>query len=440
MAGGTASGSPDARSREPNGGEPNGGEPRGYDEAALTRWFAEPIKATPADRSPFARDRARVLHSSALRRLAAKTQVLGPLDDDFPRTRLTHSIETAQVGRELAAALGADPDLVEAACLAHDVGHPPFGHNGEAALDEAARMCGGFEGNAQSLRELIRLEVKVVDAVGRSAGLNLTRATLDATIKYPWPRRSGAAKFGVYPDDVERFAWARAGAPEGRRCIETQIMDWSDDVAYSVHDLEDGVVAGHIDLAGFDDAGRRDELAQFTAERGAPVTVERLREAIATLVNQTWWVRVPVNTVRGLAGLRMTTSELIARLTYAAAEQTRRRHGPGPLRRYAADLELPPSAVAECAVLKGITAMFVMERRAAGARLARQREVVAELVELVADRAPDSLDPLLRPAWLAACDDVARLRVVVDQVARLTDASATRRHAELTGGPVVQAL
>jgi dGTPase len=136
----------------------------------------------------------------------------------------------------------------------------------------------------------------------------------------------------------------------------------------------------------------------------------------------------------------MTTSELIARLTSAAAEETRRRHGPRLLRRYDADLEVPWAAVAECAVLKGITAMFVMRRRAAGARLARQREVVAELVELIADRAPDSLDPLLRPAWQAAADDAARLRVVVDQVARLTDASATRRHAELTGGTVIRAL
>ncbi len=234
-------------------------QPVGYDGHDRERWVAEDPVTKRADRDDFARDRARLLHSASLRRLSAKTQVLGPADDDFSRNRLTHSLEVAQIGREFGEALGCDADVVDTACLAHDLGHPPFGHNGETALDGLAQEIGGFEGNAQTLRILTRLEAKRAHGDGRPAGLNLTRATLDASTKYPWLRGEGPLR----DSQVRRLRRRRAGLrlaprgtpPSGRRCIEAQVMDWSDDVAYSVHDVEDAVASRRLDLRSLRDPG-----------------------------------------------------------------------------------------------------------------------------------------------------------------------------------------
>ena len=255
-------------------------EPYGIE--ARARFVSEPPKR--AGRTPFERDRARVVHSAALRRLSAKTQVLGAGSDDFVRNRLTHSLEVAQVARELGASLGCDPDIVDSAALAHDLGHPPFGHNGEEALDEVATSCGGFEGNAQTLRLLSRLEAKTFAPDGRSVGLNLTRATLAACVKYPWARGEapdGGDKFGVYADDAEMFDWVRADAEPRRRPIEAQVMDLSDDVAYSVHDVEDGVVGGWFTL----DLDSLDESAVHRVARDwydAGLDADRLSSASRT--------------------------------------------------------------------------------------------------------------------------------------------------------------
>jgi dGTPase len=402
----------------------------GYGHHATQRWVAEPVKhAQPPDsyqRGPFVRDRARVLHSAALRRLAAKTQVVGVGVGDFPRTRLTHSLECAQIGRELATALGCDPDLVDAACLAHDLGHPPFGHNGEAALADLAAGCGGFEGNAQSLRLLTRLEAKVP-----GAGLNLTRATLDATIKYPWPARPPARKFGYYADDADAFRWIREGADAGRLCLEAQVMDWADDVAYSVHDLEDGLHAGHITLPALADGAERLAVAELTAaEYCAPgsVTAAELAEVFAGLMALPCWPASFDNGPASLAALKNLTSELIGRFCGAALAGTL---GHAPLARYAAGLTVPRQQRLECALLKGVTARFVMSRPGVAARQARQRELIGELADAVQGRAPATLDPALRPAYEAAGSGAGRLRVVIDQLASLTDTSALAWHQRL---------
>jgi len=398
----------------------------GYDAASVERFRAEPAKASGGVRSPFERDRARVLHSAAFRRLAAKTQVVGVGVDDFPRTRLTHSLECAQIGREMAAVLGADPDLVDAACLAHDLGHPPFGHNGERALDEAAQACGGFEGNAQSFRILTRLEAKVLDADGRAAGLNLTRGTLDAATKYPWGRAdaSSSGKFGVYDDDRPAFEWLRAGLASARQPLEAQVMDWADDVAYSVHDLEDGIHADLIDLTALADSDRRDELCALTAAHYADAREPELRAVLDALLAQPWWLRGFDGSATDLVALKATTSELTGRFCGAALRATRVAAGDAPLRRHDADFVVPRDVRLECALLKAVTAHFVMWRPEVIERQDAERRLVAELVQVVREGAPESLDRSLRTAYADADDDAQRLRVVVDHVAGLTDTSA----------------
>ncbi|NIH81572.1 deoxyguanosinetriphosphate triphosphohydrolase [Amycolatopsis viridis] len=415
-----------------------------YSEHDRQRWLGEAPKraalpgSRPDGRSAFARDRARVLHSAALRRLAGKTQVVGPGEgteiSGVPRTRLTHSLEVAQIGRGIAEELGADPDLADTAGLAHDIGHPPFGHNGERALDEAGQACGGFEANAQTLRILTRLEPKV-----EHAGLNLTRACLDAATKYPWPRRAGTVKFGVYDDDREVFDWMRAGAPEDRTCLEAQIMDWADDVAYSVHDVEDGVLAGRLSLAVLADPGERAAVAELAAKHFSHLSVSALEGAARDLLD------LPV--VAGLArggfdwtpraqiAVKRMTSELVGRFAAAAVTGTRAEYGDGPLTRYDAALVVPDRVAAEVALLKALALRYVMSDPQRLAVLEGQRELLAELVTVLADRAPDPLEAAFHPAWQAAPDDAARLRVVIDQVASLTDAQAHAWHRWHTGRP-----
>ena len=369
-----------------------------------------------------------MLHSYAFRRLAAKTQVVVPGEDDFPRTRLTHSLEVAQIARETGTVLGCDPDVVDAAGLAHDLGHPPFGHNGEDALHAIADPIGGFEGNAQTLRILTRLEPKFQAPNGRPAGLNLTRATLDAVCKYPWPRRPGTAKFGVYADDLVAFEWLRAGAPGSRRCLEAQIMDWADDVAYSVHDVEDGIHSGHIRLAAIEDAGRA-VLCEVAAELYSPLPPAELAPILDRLLD--------LSTLRDLgdydgsyaaqAAAKRATSELTGRFVGAAVAATQAEFA-GPLSRYGAELIVPPVTAAECALLKALAAHYVMRRAGAAERLAAQRVLLTELVEMVLAGAPGTLDTVQAVAWHEAADADARLRVVIDQVAQLTDPAAVAWH------------
>lgn len=406
------------------------GQVPGYSSSDQDRFLDEPAKR--AGRTEFMRDRARVIHSAALRRLAAKTQVAVPWENDFQRTRLSHSLECAQIGRELGESLGADPDLLETACLSHDLGHPPFGHNGEEALAEVAVDCGGFEGNAQSFRLLTRIEAKTVDANGKSIGLNLTRASLDAATKYPWSNQVNPRKFGVYADDVEIFNWMRIGAPEGRKCIEAQIMDWSDDCAYSVHDLEDAIFAGQVTVNDFE----RDFDVLYSVmatDYKSDATKDEAAAALERLASLSCWPRGFDRTHASLARLKDTTSQLIGRFVGAAERETRAIHGAGNLSRYSANLVIPREAVIEVDLLKAVAGHYLINAAASQERYEKQQVVIRELVEMLYTKAPLELDPIFEDDWKNAANDAARLRVVIDQIASLTDPGAYALHARLSG-------
>ncbi|EDL48925.1 deoxyguanosinetriphosphate triphosphohydrolase [Erythrobacter sp. SD-21] len=211
------------------------------------REFAEDRDGARGPRSEFQRDRDRIIHSIAFRRLRSKTQVFVAPDGDHYRTRLTHSIEVAQIGRVIARELGLDEDLTEALCLGHDIGHPPFGHAGEKALEEAMGHAGGYDHNAHGIRTLARLESPYPDHVG----LNLTWETLEGMAKHNGP--VGAANWALTEIDSD-FPLELGDWPS----LEAQVAAVADDIAYDNHDIDDGLRAGFIDL---DDLMELDFLA-----------------------------------------------------------------------------------------------------------------------------------------------------------------------------------
>ncbi|MDP9807038.1 dGTPase [Trueperella bonasi] len=410
-----------------------------YSSFDTARWSPE-NKKNPS-RTDFERDRARILHSSALRRLGAKTQVLGPESNDFIRTRLTHSLEVAQVGRSLAKMLGADQDLVEGACLAHDIGHPPFGHNGERALDSIAASIGGFEGNAQTLRILTRLEPKRFHDDGRPAGLNLTRAMVDATVKYPWGSGEGPSgrksrKFGFYESDRPAFEWAREGVTGTGQSAEAQIMDLSDDIGYSIHDIEDAIVRSYLVPNQFHtnrEAKLEAVIESTLGWYGSVVSADDLAAAAERLFAMKSWPADYNGTLRDLAQLKDLTSDLIGRFVSVICTASLEASGGEPMIRYHASVMIPPDTLAEITFLKGLAVHFVMAPRETEPMYYEERTLIMDLVDAISEAPLDRLERHFIEMWKQAGDDDARLRVVVDQIASLTDQSARLWHARYCG-------
>ncbi|MET7952252.1 deoxyguanosinetriphosphate triphosphohydrolase [Micromonospora sp. NPDC005324] len=402
----------------------------GYDNRARQRQHAHPADPD-GDPGWASRDKDRLLRSAALRALRGKTQSLEPDAIPHPLNRLTHSVAVAKIGRSIAGPLGADPDLVETACLAHDLGHPPFGHNGERALDDLAQPSGGFEANAQTLRILTRL-APAPAGTDETGGLNLTRATLDATCKYPWERGVGHRKYGAYTDDANTLQWIRAGHPEHGPCLEAQIMDWADDIANAVHDLADGIRAAAIPSVALADPTDTAALAVGHFTTASVAAAEQAAHQLAGFPYIQDLAACPYDgSPRAHAALARYTSAMTGQLVEAAITATRQRHPDQPLTRFTAELIVPPSAHAQVAILKALNLRYVLRDPARRARRQRQRVLLTELATHLHNRAPHALRPPFGRLWAAALDDPARLRVVVDQVAALTDQQAVAWHHRL---------
>jgi dGTPase len=420
---------------------------------------------TLSGRSPFERDRDRILYSSAFRALAGKTQVVAATELGYTHNRLTHTLKVAQIGRTMASRLaraGArlDPTLVETACLAHDIGHPPFGHAGEMALNAAVEKhrrkalglsetaappepLDGFEGNAQNLRVLTRL---ATHRYYQLPGLHLTRATLLAATKYPWKRGfdvKDSEKWGAYHGDVDALGWALEARPDNAvKPIEAELMDWADDVTYAVHDVEDWYRSGLIPLeqlfsfrvpnnhsgASHDE---NTELARFldwvlprwekkgkTEDRGEIV---KLMHVLADNVS----VVTPFHGTREAKGLlQATVSDLIGYFCDTVTFE-----GDGIA--YDGVLVIDQDRNLLCDLLKELVWFYVIERPALAAQQHGQARIVMELVDWLHED-PQRLLPEDRKAECTGHGDLTR--AVADHIASLTEPMAVKLHGKLSGG------
>lgn len=381
-------------------------------------------------RTPFEINRDRIIHTSAFRRLQSKTQVFLSGEYDFYRTRLTHSIEVAQIGRGICAALQRrselladdfyiDPDLVEAVCLAHDIGHPPFGHAGERTLHRLMQPWGGFEGNAQTLRML-------TDTIfsGQGSGMNPTRAFMDGTLKYKslHGELDQPENHFLYDCQHTHLDWAMGGRdfplelPAGNsrdafRSVECQVMDWADDTAYSLNDIADGVNAGLITLESLERWAEAQTLSADDAE-----LVQRLLKGIrqGTLENR----------LRGRIGAFIDAVQLEMDTNFMS----------GVTNRYRFRLRIAPERRAESKLYKKIALHLVFRSRQLQQLEYKCVVMLTQMFQALAERyihrtAPMKLRLLAESdetAIDAAPDEAGRARIICDAISRLTDGSATR--------------
>lgn len=418
----------------------------------ITRWSPSARKRrrheTPNkdQREPFEVDRDRLQYSSAFHRLAGVTQIVRAGESGVFHTRQQHTYKVAQVGRRLAqhciaqqkslsSKLGLDAEVVEAACLAHDLGHPPFGHAGEEMLNKLVQDSGdgdGFEGNAQTFRVVTKLAVRFPE----HPGLDLTRATLAACLKYPWLREPSKAgrrdKWGAYRLDIKDFEFARKSQPDGFQTTEAALMDWADDIAYSVHDLEDFHRVGAIPWASilFDS---KDILISNTFEKWYGATEKQkqhLEEAFDRLTSLLLsgfgsLLLAPYEGSREQrVALRNLTSALIGKFIRAV---TLVEDGSG--------VSIDEDAEAEVKILKQITRQYIIGNPSLIAQQHGQKKLISDLFDTLFANSgasfPSFLPSKLAYIWELSEGHVARF--AADCIASLTESEVIGLHKRLFG-------
>ena len=396
------------------------------------------------ERSPFERDRSRVIHSAAFRRLQGKTQVFTTGEGDFYRTRLTHSLEVAQIAKGLALRLGANAELAETVALIHDIGHPPFGHAGEDELKKLMKNFGGFEANAQNVRILTKLESKSL----RYDGLNLTRAVLDGQLKYKVPYSEDGRKF-VYDESMCVVTWASdaarkemQGLPKDTKSFECEIMDWADDIAYAIHDLEDSIHANYIGPSTFStDGDRRTKDAISDVQNDYEkegINVRAIAEDLFNIIRK-WnpdfqlFAGVP-SYHEQKAHRKQLTSLLIGRYIKAANRFDRDVVSNDPISyRYLHSVQIPTNHRVEVDLIKRLVWKFVIESPQLRTLEEKGRHIVRCLFRKYMQG--NQGEQLLPTDWRELLqgdytkDDKAR--VICDYISGMTDDYAQRSYAKL---------
>ncbi|MBA4208708.1 MAG: deoxyguanosinetriphosphate triphosphohydrolase [Parvibaculum sp.] len=367
------------------------------------RLFPEPESAT---RTPFQRDRDRIIHSSAFRRLKYKTQVFVYHEGDNYRTRLSHSLEVAQIARSVARVLGLDEDLAETLALAHDLGHTPFGHAGETALDACMKDYGGFDHNAQTLRIVTKLERRYAEF----DGLNLTWETLEGLVKHNGPVIAPGIRVEDLPRAIAEYAETQDLELETYAGPEAQVAALADDIAYNNHDIDDGLRAGlfsiddlmAVPLVG--DVFRR-VMDRYPGLEEARVIHEAVRELIGTMIGDV---------------LEETRARLQAARPETAADI---RAMDRSLVGFTAEMN-EHNAALKAFLFKRMYRHYRVNRS-----MSKAQRIVQDLFGLL-HRSPDQLPP----EWQRGCDGSGGLKTarrVCDFIAGMTDKFAIEEHQRL---------